>query len=604
MTHVKQAALKLALFTIFLTTFYPAKALADCCVCTHPNVTGKFCISYPSGFDCSTLKNNSDPNLKASTCTNAATCAQTSQGGSNAVCVNIPTESGTFNFSSLPQKGGTPAKGSATTTGQGTAVQLNIPIPGLTLSPSYEQNGIIYVPYLAQYIVGLQTMMIGIGIVVAALMLVYGGFTYILSGTGAKIKDSKEIIQDALIGLALILGSYVILANINPNTTILSPLMVPKIQKETFDFNTGYDPNATDSPSDVNCGEECPTMLHPEGKGSATRMKAACKGGGTKEALKAVLQVWVKEAAPYGSGYIRGGSGYGKEMKVASPYTGYLFCHLGEKGWLSAETKQACDLPEGFAFDANRVKGHCSNGENVNLNNADVKNAPALVAAQKSLNKGPCYNALKKDYITYFVCPMKCNDLFGADCSGFVGLALGCAGVKHNVSNIYAVQAQARAESKYDSPIRSAVGVTACKNLKTKQTVSCNSEGCNAAVDYDDKICERKTLVGYTAFALSKEEFIGNVLPGLPFGSTLEIMCKGAPIPHMFMYTGKMGLPFELMESGGPRTPNGGNATFLNWKGQSEFTVGGGINTTASLAGYLGGMCSGGVQYIYAVGDL
>ncbi|MDD5726456.1 MAG: pilin [Patescibacteria group bacterium] len=603
MTHVKQAAFKLALFIIFLTTFYPAKALADCCVCTHPNVTGKFCISYPAGFDCSTLKNNSDTNIQASACTNATACAQASSGGSNAVCVNTPTESGTFNFSSLPQKSGTAVKGTATPA-QGLPFNLNIPIPGLTLSPSYEQNGIIYVPYLAQYIVGLQKMMIGIGIVVAAMMLVYGGITYIISGTGAKIRDSKEIIQDALIGMALILGSYVILANINPNTTVLAPLMVPKIQKETFDFNTGYDPNNTDSANDVICGEECPTMQHPEGKGSATRMKAACKGGGTKEALKAVLQTWVKEAAPYGSGYIRGGSGYGKEMKVASPYTGYLFCHLAEKGWLSAETKTACDLPEGFTFDVNRVRGHCSNGENVNLNNADVKNAPALVAAQKSLNKGPCYSALKKDYITYFVCPMKCNDLFGADCSGFVGLALGCAGVKHNVANIYKVQAQAVAESgNTANPIVATTSVNSCKT-KSK-TLSINDPACNPAnPEHDDNLCKCTPIQGYAAIALTKESFISSIIPSLPFGSTIEIKCKGAPIPHMFMYTGKMGLPFELVESGGPRTPSGGSATFLNWKGQSEFTVGGGINTTPSLAGYLNGMCSGGVQYIYAVGDL
>ncbi len=597
-------------FTILLSLltilFSPLAASADCCVCTHPDVNGKFCINYPSGFDCSALKQSSDAGLKASSCESASACSQTSQGASG-VCVNTPVESNLFNFAALPKKSGAKKIDGSVGSGQAPAPTLNVPIPGINLSPAVQDQGQVYIPFLAEYIVGFQKYLIGIALVAAAIVLVYGGITYILSGTGAKIKDSKEIIKDALIGLAIVLGAYVILANINPNLTTLPTLLVPVVRRESFDFSTGYNPDEAGSPSDVACGEECPAMKHPEGKGAASRMKAACKGGGTKEALKSVLEVWAKEARPYGSAYIRGGTGFGKDIKVASPYTGYLFCHLAEKGWLSSETKQACGLPEDFSFDSNRSNGHCTNGENVNLKNKEVANAKELVDAQLKLNKGPCYNALKKDYATNFVCPMKCNDLFGADCSGFVGLALGCAGIKHNAATVYKVQGQARAESNNkDNPVRSAVGVTACKNKKTKQYVSCRSEGCDPAVSYDDTICDRETLTGYTAFALSKEEFIGNVLPGLPFGSTIEYMCNGAPIPHMFMYVGKMGLPFETIESGGPAgDPMQGTASFSDWHGQSTFTVGGGIEVKPSMAAYVNSMCGGGsLKYIYAMNDL
>jgi hypothetical protein len=608
MTHAKpqaRKAIRIGLLCATSILLLPLAASADCCVCTHPEVNGKFCINYPSGFDCSTLKSSDDANLKASTCSSVATCSQASQGSASGTCVNSPVESNSFNFAALPKKSGG-SKSGTTGSSENAAPILNVPIPGVNLSPVVKDQDIAYVPFLAEYIVGIQKYLIGIALIAAAIVLVYGGANYILSGTGAKIKDSKEIIQDALIGLTLVLGAYVILANINPNLASLPTLMVPVVKSEPFAFSTGY--SEAGAPSDINCTEECPAMKHPEAKGTGSRMKAACKGGGTKEALKGVVETWAKEARPYGSVYVRGGTGYGKDIKVATPYTGHLFCLLGAKGWLSNETKTACGLPEDFSFDSTPGgKGSCSSSEGINLKHKDLKDNTILADAQLKMNKGPCYGALKNDFSKFYVCPIKCNDLFGADCSGFVGLALGCAGIKHNSATVYKVQAQARAESEYkDGPVRSAVGVTNCVDKKTKKTVSCNSTGCNVATGWDDTICDRTPLPGYTAFALSKEEFVGNVLPGLPFGSTIEYMCNGAPIPHMFMYTGKAGLTFETIESGGAGgDPNQGSAVFLNWQGQAEFAAGRGVQVKPSMAAYVNGLCGpGGVKYIYAMNDL
>jgi hypothetical protein len=335
-------------------------------------------------------------------------------------------------------------------------------------------------------------------------------------------------------------------------------------------------------------------------------MKAACKGGGTKEALKAVVEAWAKESRPYGSVYVRGGTGYGSTIKVATPFTGHLFCLLGAKGWLSKETLEACGLPEDFAFDSNPAgKGSCSGPEAINLKHNDLKDDKILADAQSQKNKGPCYNALKSDFTKYYVCPIKCNDLFGADCSGFVGLALGCAGVKHAANTVLRLKTQAIAESTFKDPVRAIVGVTTCKNIKDKKVVSCNSEGCNVARGWDDTICERETLKGYTAFALTKEEFFSTVVPTLNFGAVIEYDCVGGSIPHMFMYTGKMGLPFETIESGGAaRDPNQGNAVFLNWHGMAEFRAGSGIQVKPSITGYFNGLCPGGFKYIYAMNDL
>ena len=157
---------------------------------------------------------------------------------------------------------------------------------------------------MAQYIVGFQKRLIGIAIVVAAIMIIYGGLLYIISSTGAKVRDAKTLIQDALIGLGIVLGAYLILANINPNTSVLAPLAIPTIRPDPFELIQGYEPGEGGSDKDITCNE-CPEVSPASAKGSASRMRAVCGKSGTLANAKAVLEVWIKEGIPNGSGYIR-----------------------------------------------------------------------------------------------------------------------------------------------------------------------------------------------------------------------------------------------------------------------------------------------------------
>ena len=52
--------------------------------------------------------------------------------------------------------------------------------------------------------------------------LVWGGFLWLTSGVSSKQNEAKEIIYSALLGLLLILSSYLILRLINPDLTILN----------------------------------------------------------------------------------------------------------------------------------------------------------------------------------------------------------------------------------------------------------------------------------------------------------------------------------------------------------------------------------------------
>lgn len=64
---------------------------------------------------------------------------------------------------------------------------------------------------------------VGISGFAAFVMLVWGGFEWLTSaGSPAKITEAKDKISSALIGLLLILSSYLILQVINPELTTLT----------------------------------------------------------------------------------------------------------------------------------------------------------------------------------------------------------------------------------------------------------------------------------------------------------------------------------------------------------------------------------------------
>lgn len=572
--------------SVLVLSCLPAAAQAAvCCLCSHAQISGgRFCLKDIA--DCSTLQSSTNADLKNAQCvqdTGANPCKKVPKGS----CLNEPSDEMTFKLASVP--GYKASADTGTSQPSGLNFKLNINIPGLTFLAPYSEGGEIFIPMLAQYLQAVQKMMIGIGLVAAAIMLVYGGWLYIISGTGIKVTDGKKIIIDALIGMVIILGSVVILSNLNPNTATLSALRLADIKQQMFELSTGYDSGETGGESDFTC-DECPNMKNPSFKGAASRMKAACKGGGGQENLKRIIQAWVKEAAPDGSGYIRGGSGYGKEMKLASPHTGFIFCSLGKYNWITEETKTACGLPTGFKFDPNRTSGHCVNGETIRISHRDFSGNTLLAEAHKTKKKGPCYEALKKNYASHFVCPMKCNDLFGADCSGFPGALFACAGVRRNGLAIETLHGQAVAEAGFPGAAPPAVPPLICRN-KGGGFLSASDPKC-AGGGSDQCKCE-PFKEGFAVIALTKEQFMSHS-GSFQFGTTMEKDCQGGSIAHMFVYTGRAGLPYEVIQSGG----GGDGPSFLDWKGLSEFKVGRGINTVSSLDGYLSS-CN--VRYLYAV---
>jgi hypothetical protein len=86
------------------------------------------------------------------------------------------------------------------------------------------------IPWLGQYIDVLYRYIIGFAAVLAAVMMMAGGFLWLTSaGNPTRVSQGKEFIGSAMLGLLLALFSYTILFTINPNLVILKPLTTTSV---------------------------------------------------------------------------------------------------------------------------------------------------------------------------------------------------------------------------------------------------------------------------------------------------------------------------------------------------------------------------------------
>ncbi len=114
---------------------------------------------------------------------------------------------------------------------------LGVQIPGLEFATVlYPKGGFLDVPWLSQYIAAIAQYLFGISFVAAAIMIVYGGFLLIVGSATPAIKRGKEIIRDAILGLLILIGSYLILQVVNPETLTLAPLKIQSVMPEDLKF--------------------------------------------------------------------------------------------------------------------------------------------------------------------------------------------------------------------------------------------------------------------------------------------------------------------------------------------------------------------------------
>jgi hypothetical protein len=109
---------------------------------------------------------------------------------------------------------------------------------------------------------------IAIGGIAVFVALLFGGFLYLTSaGDPARLREAKDRIFSALTGLALLLGSWVILNTINPELTVLRP---PSFEKPVV----GVDVSALEGATERKSCDHVTIYKETYWKGNATSVCA------------------------------------------------------------------------------------------------------------------------------------------------------------------------------------------------------------------------------------------------------------------------------------------------------------------------------------------
>lgn len=217
----KPVAATILAFVCWVWVALPTAMAANCCDCRSPNDPKNTICITTAASDCAAMPGQSIfPEVKKLTCTDIkGICKKITDG----VCVSGPTDEKLYKAPSALQTLMTPP-----TTIQ--APKLGVPIPGLTFTPKISvEQGFVNIPWTAEYISAAYRYLAGVAVIAASVMIVYGGFKYIVSSSGAGVQTGKDVIADAIVGLLIILGAYTILWTINPATVQLHALGIPYV---------------------------------------------------------------------------------------------------------------------------------------------------------------------------------------------------------------------------------------------------------------------------------------------------------------------------------------------------------------------------------------
>ena len=119
------------------------------------------------------------------------------------------------------------------------------PLPGTTQDCVTDSDGKINCTTDIQtYIPGVFKLAIGIASVLAVLMIIIGGVEYITTDAIQGKSDGKARIQNALLGLVLVLVSWILLYTINPKLTVFN-LNVGTTTNEQTSGGSDYDSGDT-----------------------------------------------------------------------------------------------------------------------------------------------------------------------------------------------------------------------------------------------------------------------------------------------------------------------------------------------------------------------
>ncbi len=236
-----------------------------CCRCRRAG-SGDKCVTFTNVSDCGMNTIDRHPSMISLqsqganapvTCDEEkipdSQCLTVANGGS---CQNTPTDAVT----AFTTQASTPSLTDQVSDTLTQAVRpsitpnLSVPIPGLTFSSAEKAGGTVRVSFLGQYIAAVYRYAVSIVVVVATIMVVYGGFLYLISPIAGDASRGMEIIKDALMGTVVLLAAYLILQTINPRLTDLESLNLNYIARTEYGEGEGQNEAVRDISSGA-CAE-------------------------------------------------------------------------------------------------------------------------------------------------------------------------------------------------------------------------------------------------------------------------------------------------------------------------------------------------------------
>lgn len=125
------------------------------------------------------------------------------------------------------------------------APKLQVDVPGLTFDGNITaedgDNGIksYSVPYLATYINAVYKYSLGLGVLIAIIIIMYSGMRWMTAFGNAKaVSEARSMIGNAVSGLALLFGVYSILYVLNPNLSNLNSIQILAPKQEVFETSS------------------------------------------------------------------------------------------------------------------------------------------------------------------------------------------------------------------------------------------------------------------------------------------------------------------------------------------------------------------------------
>jgi len=237
-------------------------ALAGCCRCSKSDPEKTICLSTEIACNdvISQLKSK-NPKLDGISCSgnlNESQCRTVANGG---IC-SEQAEAALYE----PSGGGTAGEG-VPNPNETFVVKAPVPgiaVPGLKFSENLKPvDGYLSIPFIGQYISSIYSFALGVAMVVAAVMLVYGGMLYIMGATAQSIGNGKEKIVGALTGLILLFSIVLLLRTINPALTQPASLKVKVVGRNDSFMNPAAEKKRVEEAATVKAPptEEVPIIV-------------------------------------------------------------------------------------------------------------------------------------------------------------------------------------------------------------------------------------------------------------------------------------------------------------------------------------------------------